>query len=67
MAAHRGVGGRDDEERQQVQKDEGEQVDVLPVDVRGLREVGDAQAALLPPGGGGGAEPSTTRVVIRVL
>jgi len=45
-ARHRGVGGGDDEERQHVQQDEGQQVDVLPVDVRRLREVRDAEAAL---------------------
>lgn len=45
-ARYRGVGGGDDEQRQHVEQDEGQQVDVLPVEVGRLGEVRDAQAAL---------------------
>lgn len=46
-ACHRCVAGGDDEQGQHVEQYERQQVDVLPVDVRRLWEVWDAQAALL--------------------
>lgn len=45
-AGYRGVGGSDDEERKHVEQNEGEEIDVLPVDVRWLREVRHTQASL---------------------
>lgn len=32
-AGHRGVGGSDDDERQNIQQDEGQEINVLPVDI----------------------------------
>lgn len=44
-----GVGDGDDEERQHVKQNEGQKVNILPVDIRRLWEVWDTQAALLLP------------------
>lgn len=44
---HCDVGRSDDKERQHVQQYEGQEVNILPVDVRWLWEVWDTQAALL--------------------
>lgn len=45
-SGHRGVGGRDDEERKHVEQNESEKIYVLPVDVRWLWKVWHTQATL---------------------
>lgn len=46
-ASNCGVGDGDDEERQHVKQDEGQEINILPVEIRWLREVWDTQASLI--------------------